>query len=211
MSAASIVTSSCRSSTTRSRSSTERLRRSIREGKTATLATQVLPAVLGGDGNRRYILAMQNPAEARATGGIFGNWAELTAVNGKLDLGERGKSDALNPSGGSPRVLNAPDDYASRYARFAPERFWQNVNVSPDLPTVGKVAIDIWNQAGRPPVNGVIAADSLALGRDPAHHRTDHRAAVAGPDHRRQRRRRDAEAGVRALCHGPAGAGRLPR
>jgi Protein of unknown function (DUF4012) len=139
------------------------LRRSVREGQTVTLAAKVLPAVLGGDGDRRYILAMQNPAEARATGGIFGNWAELTAVNGKLALGARGKSDALYAAPDTGRVLNAPADYVARYARFAPDRFWQNVNVSPDLPTVGAVAVDVWNQAGRPPVNGVIAADSVAL------------------------------------------------
>src|SRR5262249_39831070 len=47
------------------------LRRSIHDGQTAILATRLLPAVLGGDGERRYILALQNPAEARATGGIF--------------------------------------------------------------------------------------------------------------------------------------------
>jgi hypothetical protein len=139
------------------------LDRSVREGELAALATKTLPAILGGDGSRRYILAMQNPAEARATGGIFGNWAELTAVNGKMALGDRGKSDALNPGGNAPRKLNAPADYVARYARFAPERFWQNVNVTPDLPTASKVAVDVWNQAGRPPVNGVIAVDSLAL------------------------------------------------
>jgi hypothetical protein len=139
------------------------LRRSVREGKTATLAARVLPGVFGGDGHRRYILAMQNPAEARATGGIFGNWAELTAVNGKLDLGAQGKSDAFYAPPDSGRVLNAPDDYVSRYSRFAPDRYWQNVNMSPDLPTVGAVAVDVWEQAGRPAVNGVVAVDPLAL------------------------------------------------
>ena len=84
-------------------------------------------------------------------------------MDGKLDLGAQGKSDALFAPPDSGRVLNAPADYVSRYARFAPERFWQNVNVSPDLPTVGAVAIDVWNQAGRPPVKGVIAVDPIAL------------------------------------------------
>jgi UDP-N-acetylmuramyl pentapeptide phosphotransferase/UDP-N-acetylglucosamine-1-phosphate transferase len=139
------------------------LRRSIRDGRTATLATQLLPAVLGSEGERRYILALQNPAEARATGGIFGNWAEITALNGRLDLVERGKSDALSAPSGVVRALHAPGDYKTRYARFDPQGIWQNVNLSPDLPTVGTVALDAWRQSGRQPASGVIVADPIGL------------------------------------------------
>jgi hypothetical protein len=139
------------------------LRRSIHDGRTATLATEVLPAILGDDGARRYVLALQNPAEARATGGIFGNWAEITAVSGKLDLVEHGTSRAINPTAAESRVLHAPEEYTSRYARFNPQRFWQNVNVSPDLPTVGPVALDSWSQAGRAPLDGVLTADPIGL------------------------------------------------
>jgi UDP-N-acetylmuramyl pentapeptide phosphotransferase/UDP-N-acetylglucosamine-1-phosphate transferase len=139
------------------------LNQSIHEGRTATLAAQLLPSILGGDGTRLYVLAMQNPAEARATGGIFGSWAELTATNGHLELGLQGKSDVLNAGPEATRVLHAPADYQQRYARFAPEDVWQNVNVSPDLPTVGKVALNVWAQAGMPPADGLIAVDPVGL------------------------------------------------
>jgi hypothetical protein len=139
------------------------LHRSIRDGRMAALATKVVPGIVGADGDRRYVLALQNPAEARATGGIFGSWAEITAVDGKLDLVAHGNSSSINPVAGERRVLHAGKDYTTRYARFGPERFWQNVNLSPDLPTVGPVAIDAWKQAGRAPVDGVIALDPLGL------------------------------------------------
>jgi hypothetical protein len=139
------------------------LRRSIRDGRTATLATRLLPAVLGGAGERRYILALQNPAEARATGGIFGNWAEITAANGDLNLVERGKSSALSAPPGVARDLRASDEFKLRYARFGPQDIWQNVNMSPDLPTIGPIALDAWQAAGRAPASGVIVADPVAL------------------------------------------------
>ena len=175
------------------------LARSVREGKTATLATRLLPAILGGDGSRRYILAMQNPAEARATGGIFGNWAELTAANGKLELGAQGKSDAFYTPAGSGRVLDAPADYVARYARFAPaailaerERLARSADRGQGRGR--RVGAGGQGAGGRRDRGG----SARALG-DPAHHRAGHRGAVAGSDHRRQRGRRDVEAGLRRV------------
>jgi UDP-N-acetylmuramyl pentapeptide phosphotransferase/UDP-N-acetylglucosamine-1-phosphate transferase len=139
------------------------MRHAVHQGRTASLAAKVLPSVFGGDTSKRYVLALQNPAEARATGGIFGNWGEIAAVGGELDLVELGKSGDINPKQGEARFLHAPADYVARYQRFFPERFWQDANLSPDLPTSGSVAADLWAQSGRPPVDGVITVDPVGL------------------------------------------------
>ena len=59
-----------------------RLVSAVRESATAALASRVLPAILGGDGPRRYFLAVQNNAEAprrAASSGTGGRSAPSTA------------------------------------------------------------------------------------------------------------------------------------
>jgi hypothetical protein len=123
-----------------------------------------LPDLLGGQGLRRYYLVVQTAAELRASGGFLGNFAEITADQGQLTLVRVGGVQELN-DGSDPRSrrLVAPADYVSRYGRFAPERFWQNVNVSPDFPTNAKVIADLYPQSGGKPVDGVLAVDPTGL------------------------------------------------
>jgi len=141
-----------------------KVERAARDGQTAALAARVLPGMLGGSGPRRYFVAMQNNAEARATGGLIGNYGELTAANGHLDLAKVSRITELNPkSADEARVLHAPADYVRRYARFQPERRWQSTNASPDFPTVGAVIADLYPQSGGPKVDGVVSIDPVGL------------------------------------------------
>lgn len=50
--------------------------RADNESEVALLAVRVLPSLLGGDGPRRYFLAVQQPAELRGSGGIIGSFGE---------------------------------------------------------------------------------------------------------------------------------------
>ena len=141
-----------------------RLVPAVRDSATAAFAARVLPAVLGGDGPRRYFLAVQNNSEARATGGSIGDWGEISARNGALDLGQVTGIATLNPATATDaRTLGAPADYRARYARFAPERTWQNVNLSPDVPTVGFVEAALLPQSGVGPVDGIVTVDPVGL------------------------------------------------
>ena len=54
--------------------------------ETARLAVEVVPKLLGGDGDRRYFVAFQTPAELRGDGGLIGNFAEITYHNGDISL-----------------------------------------------------------------------------------------------------------------------------
>lgn len=130
----------------------------------ASRVLRELPALLGGEGFRRYFLVVQTPAELRASGGFFGNFGEITADHGQLTLARVGAVQDLN-DGSDPRSrrLVGPPDYLSRYDRFAPERFWQNVNVSPDFPTVASVIANLYPQSGGAPVDGVLAVDPAGL------------------------------------------------
>jgi UDP-GlcNAc:undecaprenyl-phosphate GlcNAc-1-phosphate transferase len=123
-----------------------------------------LPRLLGGDGPRRYFVAVQNPTEQRGTGGLIGNWGILDASNGHLHLERFARLEQLSPTGNSPRALRAPAAYLARYAIFDPAHDWQNVNMSPDFPTVGSVIVDLFPQAEGTRVDGVVAVDPAVLG-----------------------------------------------
>ncbi len=143
------------------------LDQAVGEAENAVAAAHVAPAVFGADRPRQYFLAIQNNAELRATGGIIGNWGILTAANGKVTLEDVYRTRLLNedpiPRGGSTRQLEAPEDYVQRYARFTPAQIWQNLNMSPDFPTVGKLVQNLYPQSGGGPIDGVIAVDPVGL------------------------------------------------
>jgi hypothetical protein len=142
----------------------QRLGRAVRDSRTAAFASRVLPAILGGDGSRRYFLAVQNNAEGRAAGGLIGSYGEIIAEGGKLDLGTFDRIATLNPrTPDEPRTLDAPPDYVRRYGRFQPERLWQNVNTSPDVPTIGQIEASLLPQSGFGPVDGVVTIDPIGL------------------------------------------------
>ena len=141
-----------------------KLRSARHAAHSAYEAASVAPGLLGAGGPVRYLVLFENPAESRASGGIVGNFAQLTAEHGHLHLDRVGSVGQLN-SGGDPakRVLRGPSDYLDRYSQFEPQDYWQNVPMSPDFPSVGEVAADLYPQSGGVPVQGVISLDPQAL------------------------------------------------
>jgi hypothetical protein len=123
-----------------------------------------LPQLLGENGRRRYFVAVQNPTEQRGTGGLIGNWGILDASGGHLHLERFERLEQLVHTGNNPRALRAPAAYLTRYAIFDPAHDWQNVNMSPDFPTVGSVIADLFPQSGGSQVEGVVAIDPAVLG-----------------------------------------------
>lgn len=129
-------------------------------------AVRVAPALLGGDGTRRYFVAVVTPAESRGLGGFMGNWVELEATDGHLEIAAEGRTEdlgmALQANGGSPLLRNA-EDWDARYARFDPAWFWHNVTLPPDLPTVAELTAQVYPQSGGQAIDGVITIDPSGL------------------------------------------------
>jgi UDP-N-acetylmuramyl pentapeptide phosphotransferase/UDP-N-acetylglucosamine-1-phosphate transferase len=140
------------------------LDRAHREADNSVVAAKLAPALFGGDGPRRYFLAVQNPAELRGTGGLIGNWGILTAVDGKIAL-DRFERTALldDPASTEIRTISNQPDFDRRYGRFSPLQIWQNLNMSPDFPTVANVIEQNFPQSGGEPIDGVIAVDPIGL------------------------------------------------
>lgn len=142
-----------------------RLRTARADADVAADVAQFVPALLGGEtGPRRYFLAIVTPVESRASGGLIGNFGEIEARDGGLRLTRLGRSLELNRGGNrAARTITGPPDYLRRYGQFEPATTWQNVNMSPDFPTVADVIGQLYPQSGGQPVGGVISIDPTGL------------------------------------------------
>jgi hypothetical protein len=125
---------------------------------------EVAPSMLGADGARTYLVLFTTPSESRYLGGFVGNWGLLVADRGRLSLADAGRIGGLsNRPDHDRRTLSGPAEFLERYYRYGPTRYLQNVTATPDFPTVGQVATELYPQAGLPPLDGVILADPGAI------------------------------------------------
>ena len=129
--------------------------------RTAAEATSLAPALLGGDGPRTYVVAVLSPSELRGAGGLFGDYAELRAEDGRFDVIRSGGVAELNAVAG-PDPL--PDTYPDNYAALTPQVFWQNLSATPDGPTFGAAVTGAWPLvADGATADGLIAIDPYGL------------------------------------------------
>ncbi len=138
-------------------------------------AVQVAPAMLGADGERRYFIAFTTPAETRGLGGFMGNWAELTANDGRLALADFGTTADLDHGGtttGTGRTLDGPQEWLDLWGEFGftsgpnggtEAEPWSNVTVSPQFPSTGDVIAQLFPQSGGDEIDGVFAMDPYVL------------------------------------------------
>jgi hypothetical protein len=128
----------------------------------AALAVDTAPGMLGANGPRRYLLLLGNPAEARELGGHIGQWAELTAIDGDLDLVEvGGPEDLALPAEPSP--LTDPASFPPSLMNANPVRFPQNWGTTSDLPTVARLASELFRARTGRTIDGVLYADPVAF------------------------------------------------
>lgn len=135
--------------------STARLPQIISALDSAAAAAARIPQLLGANGKRTWLVLLQNPAEARATGGLIGGYALVTADRGRLELVASGSNDDLLANGPiTTSVVSAGvrelwgDDLAD----------WRSINLSPHFPDTGTLAHEGMKERGTP-VDGVVAVD----------------------------------------------------
>jgi UDP-N-acetylmuramyl pentapeptide phosphotransferase/UDP-N-acetylglucosamine-1-phosphate transferase len=143
----------------------DQLARADREASRTAAAAKLAPEIFGADGERTYLLVVQNNAESRATGGFIGSYALITAHDGKLDVGEIKRTGTWNTAvrANGDISYQAPDDYRRRYVQYRPDTTLQNVNLSPDFPSVAEVLMSLAPLAGQPKVDGVMSVDPAGL------------------------------------------------
>jgi UDP-N-acetylmuramyl pentapeptide phosphotransferase/UDP-N-acetylglucosamine-1-phosphate transferase len=136
-----------------------------REAGHTAAAARLAPPIFGADGDRTYLLVTQNNAESRATGGFIGSYALITAHDGKLHVGPILRTNTWNAAVRAQPSLTyqAPEDYRRRYTQYRPDTTLQNINLSPDFPSVAEALMSLAPQAGLPKVDGVLSVDPAGL------------------------------------------------
>lgn len=128
----------------------------------------ILPGFLGADGKRTYLIAMQNSAELRGTGGSILQFAPLEMANGEPSLpkGKKASFSVYNVDKNRQRYeIGLPED--AWYVREVPDSHrFGNANWSPDWPLSADLLLRYAQIAepSFPQIDGVIAVDPIMLG-----------------------------------------------
>ena len=126
----------------------------------ASYALRLLPTMLGAEGPRTYLVLFQNNAEVRATGGIPGAFATITADDGRIALGAQGSAADIGMLEKPPLPLTEEELalFQEKMGLFA-----QNVNFTPDFPRTAELARAMWESKAGRSVDGVVSTDPVAL------------------------------------------------
>lgn len=125
----------------------------------ADQGARLLPPLLGANGPRRYLLVSQNPAELRATGGMFGAYAMIEADKGQVRMGKQGSSASLgqfNPP------LKLPAETRALWTDL-PGMYPADVNLTPHFPTAATLYREMFRRKTGTTVDGVLAVDPVVL------------------------------------------------
>lgn len=121
----------------------------------------LLDEFTGGNGNRRYLIAVANTAEMRGAGGMILSYGVLDSAGGKVTLGPFGPIADLTLS--HPAPVSFPPDFASAYRFFEPNMVWQDATMMSDFTVDAPVLESMYTEATGLPVNGVIQTDPAGL------------------------------------------------
>nr|QLJ96427.1 DUF4012 domain-containing protein [Micromonospora carbonacea] len=127
--------------------------------RAADRAARLLPPLLGAGGPRSYLMVSQNPAELRATGGMFGAYALIEANDGKLRMGAQGTSAKL---GLFDPALKLKPEIRNLYTDL-PGMYPADVNLTPHFPTAAALFRQMYRERSGRTVDGVLAVDPVVL------------------------------------------------
>ena len=184
-----------------------RLDEAVTRARPVVSTLEALPAALGADAPRTYLVALTSPAELRPGGGVPLAVFQVGLNRGAVEVKARDGTIAENVHHAQatwPAVPGDPWAQAGRFTQFS------LANSSPEFPTAGQELLRAYAARGRAKPDGVIAIDPLAMrallqatgpvtvpgyGRLTAANcvqRTTHDAYLRWPDHPERRRFNDA-------------------
>jgi hypothetical protein len=126
-------------------------------------ASDLLAALSGANGPRRFMIAVANAAEMRGTGGMILSYGELTSTNGTFTLDRFGGIDEIPLNEAVPAPAGTPADYIKRFADLGPTRNWRNSTLGGDFTFLGPILEAMHKQATSVVADGVLQVDSMGL------------------------------------------------
>ena len=122
-------------------------------------SVQASPLMLGIDTPKKYLIAFQNSAEARGTGGILGAFAEVEINKGNISIIRTGSNSSLYSLKDIP--VKVPAEFTKLYGKNP--AILQNSNLSPHFPYGAEIWMGLWKKQYGEQLDGVIAIDPSAL------------------------------------------------
>jgi len=116
--------------------------------------------MLGADGPRRYLVAVQNNAEMRDQGMVL-SYAVANASGGHLTVEKTGRIADLVLK--SPAPVAVPAGTNEVFGPISPNRLWQSVNATADFSWSGAAMKAMYAQATGSNIDGVVALDVPAI------------------------------------------------
>lgn len=113
----------------------------------------------GTDVPKRYMIAFQNSAEARGTGGILGAFAIVQMNKGYFTIIRTGSNAVLYSLKDVP--VEVPEEFTKLYGKNP--AILQNSNLSPHFPYGAEIWMGLWKAQSGEQLDGVIAVDPSAL------------------------------------------------
>ncbi len=129
--------------------------------RVAAAVAGLAPDMLGRDGVRHYLVAFQNRAEARGTGGLLGALALVEARAGHLRVLRYISNQELHPLSSVPAGFHS--DLATDSPVLGVGTLWQNSNYGPDFADAGAAWAAMYTATYHVPVDGVLALDPDGL------------------------------------------------
>lgn len=133
--------------------------RRLREASDALVTARTF---VGGSGDRRYLVALENNAEMRDQGMVL-SYGFVRFHAGQASFERTGHITDLTLSRPAPTPV--PPGTAAVFGFISPTVLWQSVNATADFGWSGRAMAAMALQATKQPVDGVIAVDVPALAR----------------------------------------------
>lgn len=124
-------------------------------------ALEVLPAALGSEVPRNYLVMFQGNSEARSLGGNAAVFMVLRAEAGRLSIIQHVDSSDFRQGREGPVVPLDPEAvaiYGDKIGRWTPD-----FTMVPDFAEASRIALGWWAEYFETPVDGVILTDPVAL------------------------------------------------
>jgi hypothetical protein len=128
--------------------------------RSADAALALAPGMLGQDGPRRYFVAVQNNAEARATGGLIGAFALVRTDRGAISLEQTGTDQELTVA---ERPVASDPQAAQTWKDIGSTRAWFDANLTPHFPDAARNIAGQWTAQSRQQLDGVLAIDPVVM------------------------------------------------
>lgn len=120
-----------------------------------------LPAILGADEPRTYVLMFQGNSEVRASGGNPAALAIVRASAGRIEL--IGQADSYTFTNNRPSSVVPLDPEVEAIYGDTVGRWIPDMTYMPDFPTTVGILRGWWGTVDLPPFDGVLSIDPVAL------------------------------------------------